>query len=552
MANDTYIGLTIGPIIKTMTNAKRTGQFWGSSYIFSYLMEKIIIKVKESNISKEIIIPYADFKIKERKNNNRRDKLLNTEVKGVGLFPDRLIFKAEDRAFEEMETVVSDTICELAGHIKCELEGHRANKQIKLEEIKNYLEEYIKIYYLEKKVEDNPVLELTPHLDMLELKNNIIPVEKENYLMEFLDNKVIKKSYLAEREFPEKMVINSIPTIATKDLIQNDKKAEDILKKCEKRYPEDKFENFYKKIEDEGRKLRKYHKYVAYVQADGDNIGQIINQLKVKNKNDKKLSFNYFSKKLFNYAKKAVKKIIVNKGFPVYAGGDDLMFIAPLKYKEKNIFELINELSDIFNIEFCEYRESPGKMPALSFGLSIFYYKYPLYEARENVINLLFNKAKNFSYAGKKKNAVSFNVYQHSGSYFGTDLRKKDPSQIKKNKNPYDCFLDLIKEKMFDEYILSSIPYRLNQDKEILSNILKKEDKKERLVNYFDNTFNKTIHDTNRNFINKTRAFMMVLAQELNNETKEKKQKEIIDSIIKTTYSCLRVLNFMSEESDLQ
>ncbi len=41
-----YIALTIGPIYKTLSSAKKTRELWGGSYIFSYIMKQIISEFK--------------------------------------------------------------------------------------------------------------------------------------------------------------------------------------------------------------------------------------------------------------------------------------------------------------------------------------------------------------------------------------------------------------------------------------------------------------------------------------------------------------------------
>jgi len=43
----TYIALTIGPIYKTLSSAKKTRELWGGSYLFSYIMKQIILEFKE-------------------------------------------------------------------------------------------------------------------------------------------------------------------------------------------------------------------------------------------------------------------------------------------------------------------------------------------------------------------------------------------------------------------------------------------------------------------------------------------------------------------------
>ncbi|NFP65947.1 type III-B CRISPR-associated protein Cas10/Cmr2, partial [Clostridium botulinum] len=57
-----YIGVTIGPIYKTIQLAKHTGELWASSYMFSYIMKNIIKEIlkefEDKNIKNRFIVPY--------------------------------------------------------------------------------------------------------------------------------------------------------------------------------------------------------------------------------------------------------------------------------------------------------------------------------------------------------------------------------------------------------------------------------------------------------------------------------------------------------------
>ena len=64
-----YIGLTIGPIAKTLHQARKTREIWGASYLFSYLMKKIIKKLKDKDV--KFVLPYLLRRVEE-----------NTSVKG--------------------------------------------------------------------------------------------------------------------------------------------------------------------------------------------------------------------------------------------------------------------------------------------------------------------------------------------------------------------------------------------------------------------------------------------------------------------------------------
>ncbi len=54
-----YIALTLGPIIKTLSLAKKTRELWGASYMFSYLMRGIVGELQKDpyKINGEFIMP---------------------------------------------------------------------------------------------------------------------------------------------------------------------------------------------------------------------------------------------------------------------------------------------------------------------------------------------------------------------------------------------------------------------------------------------------------------------------------------------------------------
>ena len=131
---------------------------------------------------------------------------------------------------------------------------------------------------------------------------------------------------------------------------------------------------------------------MAIVHADGDNIGKVIETLKTHDE------FKKFSSNLSSYSQQAVEIVEKYGGMPIYAGGDDLLFFAPVVNKENHIIDLLLDLDQLFNRLFVDFKTSPA--PSLSFGVSISYYKYPLFEALEVSRELLFGNAK----TGSKNN----------------------------------------------------------------------------------------------------------------------------------------------------
>ena len=95
---DKYIAVTIGPIFDTINLASSPSALWAASYLFSMLSKNICQTLTENGINKEkIISPYYD----------PDDELLNKND-GVGLFHDRIIFRADDFSIDDFNEKIKD------------------------------------------------------------------------------------------------------------------------------------------------------------------------------------------------------------------------------------------------------------------------------------------------------------------------------------------------------------------------------------------------------------------------------------------------------------
>ena len=424
-----YIALTIGPIYKTLKNAKKPKDLFASSYIFSYIMKNIIKEFKD----RTFITPYI------------KDGSIFDENSPVGLFHDRFIFESIDGDLSKLEMIIINVCNDIASQLR--LEHHQ-------------VKEYLQIHYFEKELDDskNPILELTPYLDTKEL------------FFQISQDETFAKSLRR-------------------------KKGDD-----------DNFLTAGKNIIDDLKKLS-HNNYYCVVHADGDNMSKAIED---KNK------IENVSKNLFEYCKESNKLIKDFGGQTIYAGGDDLLFFAPVLNKDKNktIFELCEKISNIFNT----------KIPSatLSFGISINYVKFPLYEAVENSRELLFAKAKN-----DQRNNIAFNVTKHSGQSFETIINKS-------NKEVYDNFLVFtsnIKGGEDMDNFLHSIHHKIDTYKTTINLIA---NNKEKLQNFFDNYFNESIHKEYKSFFESLIDFIYVVYQD-----------KTIKNKLELIYATLRFVKFV-------
>ncbi len=398
----TYIALTIGPIYKTLANAKKPKELFASSYIFSYIMRNIIKEFR----TREFVIPYI------------KDNSIFDENSEVGLFHDRFIFEAQENDIYKLKSVIEDVLKDVASKLELEYKD---------------VEEYIQINYLEREIGDaNPIEELSPYLDTKELFYQLSSSDK------FISTLRRKKG------------------------------------------DRDNFLTLNKHIIDDLEKLS-YHNYYCVVHADGDRMSDAIKE---------KENIENISKNLFKYCIESNHLIAEFGGQTIFAGGDDLMFIAPTisKDRTKTIFDLCEDISQHFNIDKA----------TLSFGISMNYIKYPLYEAVENSRKLLFDKAKN-----EQRNNIAFNITKHSGQSFNTLIHKSDDEIYSK----FLAFTSSVNDKDNIGNFLDSIHHKIATHETTLSNIKKEKDK---LTNFFVNYFNKAEHDDNKEFFDHLVNFIYV------------------------------------------
>ena len=460
-----YIGLTIGPIYKTLQNAKKTRELWAGSYIFSYIMKKLIQRLKD----RQFVIPYVNTK------DPKFTDLLNGKMP-VGIFHDRMIFKAEGGDFEQLRGLKDRVLKEIAGGIAASIGKDQAA-------VEHYIKGYFRLYFCEVDIPGDYKIvnkKINSYLDSLELQQGFIQEEDTNIIEAFLKN--VNKTFLVREAFGDEFRrFESIPEIATFSLDLKDRdsrKYGEIFDPYEsKDRDEDPDYDIYKDIEEKfSIDTEQYHRYIAIVHADGDSMGGTISALADNG------DFQSFSRALFEFDLEADREIKDFGGKTIFAGGDDLLFFAPVIGRDqKNIFDLLDGIDRIFHSRF----QSMDSRPTISFGVSISYYKFPLYEALGISRDLLEKKAKTGS-----KNAIAFRVLKHSGQYFG--------AVIEKGTDEYCDFIKLVQQRGAEgdsAKFLASVIYTLFSQDTVLRQIGAD---RTRLKNFFDNTFNEAIHKRNK------------------------------------------------------
>jgi CRISPR-associated protein Cmr2 len=414
-----HIGMTLGPITNTMMLGRKTSEIWGASYLFSSFM-KAVIKELKSKSGVQFLIPYvAD------------ESLFNTQDDGIGMFHDRFILTSETLTINDVNLIVQEQKVNFGKMIA---EGIKKEESKVIDFFNNYLQTYL---FESGDTYTNPVLEISSILDSMELHTPVFQSD-EDYMRLFLNRNTLLHSSMIHESFGKtKVSFDSIEAIAAQEKDKN-------------------IEN--------SKEFKNAAKYIAIIHADGDNLGEYI-----KGHND----VSVVSKNLFEFDKQAVSIIKEFGALPLFVGGDDLLIFAPVINKEKNtVIDLVDKLSDAYKNALQTDKST------LSFGISITYYKYPLYEALAKSRIALFDKAK--GYVGK--NAIALSVQKHSGQSFDFCIGKNDPA--------YKSFSELLQSVLSEEVELPhAIHHKIAILKPLLSQIMI-----ERLDDTFDNFFNEDLH----------------------------------------------------------
>ena len=409
-----YIGITIGPVFRTIEDASSPAALWFASSAFSDLTRRLCDEILSGEDCFEDAVIYSPH--------YGQDIDLSD---GVGKFHDQVIFSTDNFSEVKMEKIIKKTK---------EGTGSIFPAYIVDDKTKAFLDSYLRILYVklpESMVAgQNCLLALAPYLNALEI---MVEFPESDFDSPF------RKLFMGTEDYRNKYVKGS-PLFKK---IVNPKG--DFLNE----------ENNFRNIEDiasvslKNTEL-KPQDYFAVVYADGDSITNVLKQLPLS------ASIKDFSRGCFAYAESASNLIKSFGGMCIYAGGDDLLFLAPVIGKrQQNIFSLCNEISGILT----EKLQNAGVhvSATVSFGISIQYYKYPLYEALDRSLSLL-NTAKR-----EPKNNMAVLVEKHSGQLTGIVISNNDYSEVEK-------LISIIGQK--GEKAATSVIYTIEKNKVVLSLLL--------------------------------------------------------------------------------
>lgn len=391
----TYIGITIGPIVDTFMETSTPAALWFASSTFSDITRRTCLAVMEKWPDAKIYSPYFDMA--EAKKGYPED--------GVSRYHDRIILSLDEtdagKVRDELNGLVAGVKKGTAGMFP---ENFRQGGT------EEFLDEYLQIHFVVldgSEVSGNAVLAVSPYLDMLELMKSFPGSSSGNAFLNLFN--VIRKDESSH---------------STNDYLRET----GIFKAMSKEDNAFLKNHAFRKIKDiaYGRNdtSLKYSQYFAIVSADGDGMGKFLESITTD-------EVTVFSKACLEYDSEATRLIKDYGGMPIYAGGDDLLFLAPVSNGGRYVFDVCREINSLFRDKIRNATASDGtrtfldnqNIPTVSFGIAMRYYKYPLYEAFGEARELLSNVKKGVNGAGKNSMAVS--LQKHSGQslllYIGND-----------------------------------------------------------------------------------------------------------------------------------
>lgn len=472
---ENYLGITIGPIYRTFSRARKTREFWAVSYSFSllarFIMEELVRQagVKDSDFA-------LPAKLELDKAFSINDKI------GIGLYPDRIICKFSKENWSGLTDITSTALQRLAAELK-----NVPGIELPLDELTSLLRSYYRISFVMKESEGNPILYLNKELDTLELYDDA-PIEDtpEKTLTQFFESvnkrspleteaSSFLKSHFSRKDSNGTIRIPSLIEIATEELARKDigeyKKLvrKHLFEVGDEKDSDGEFTNALSnhwkavEIEQPDKSYKVYHKYICVLKADGDKIGETLRRL---NPGEEVA----FSNKLINWGRLTLQELNRFGALPIYIGGDDLFCFAPVAVNQRDtIFHLILRLRKIFIDQ-----NFPNNLARLSFGLSITYYKFPMAEAME-CANDLITVAKQSG-----GDSVDIRLLKHSGSEFTCHLPLEDDQLLNK------FLIPLCDDNINDQSFISSVMYQIRENESVYVQMLNNHD---RIWNFVCNNF---------------------------------------------------------------
>ena len=509
-----YAGFTIGPIYGVLSSARKTRELWFASYFFSWFMEKTIEQLSKNN-KIDFLSPFVKgpFEPKNSITGKYHDRfILQSYLDKGALFKE--IQEASNNTLDFFVNLIDNLVKQLRAKY---ING--ANKNTVRDILNSYIQRNFVVFDAndfesskESQSSEKPkiVKYINKHLDSMEenrffdtgilnktcficralpanIKANVWVkpggtkgeterkprlIEKELCPLCFVKYYAHRSNEVAAKISKSNFRYPTILDISAVELL-----TEEVRKKIYNEYGEDyEFEDIekavretYSKEEEADSLLKKaYPKYFAILQADGDNIGKVLDDIDIVS----------FSNSLFDFANKAEEIIKYYKGYPIYIGGDDILAFVPIAFEESGNIKTVINLAIELSEKYKKLVAQNALKTTLSIGINIAFYKFPLSLALKNAGKQLFEEAKK-----DDKNALALLLTKHSGHQIGFKF-KFGSSDIKN-------FSELLGKTLAgDVDFPHSLHYNLSRFKTVIANI----PDKNRLKAFFENNFNEPEH----------------------------------------------------------
>ncbi|MCJ7483638.1 MAG: type III-B CRISPR-associated protein Cas10/Cmr2 [Thermodesulfovibrionales bacterium] len=568
-----YAGFTIGPIVEVLSSAKKTRELWFGSYFFSWYMECLCLELGK-NKKIQFIIPYFE-KV------NADTSKENTEINRIGFFPDRFILSSEleyEEVYESIKKANEENLDYFAGLIKS-LATMKGCNNIDSKSIKDILSDYLRTNFLAipasaiKITESNESLldastfavgEIKALLDSMEenrsfslgkltptcqqcrrlpgifekvpypdaTKQNLCPL---CLLKLFSQDSLEVRNKLGIPNSGKQGKYPSTAEISAKDIfdrLENNPYFKAYIEKTDEIDFNDK--EFLEILKKNELQIKPYHRYMAIVQADGDDLGKAVAE------------YGTFelSKKLSDFSREIAGKVSEYHGKLVYCGGDDLLAFFPLAYSEKaNIQTVIDfaiELSNLYqdklsdkNITNLPKDKLSDKKFTISVGINIFYFKSPLASALDEARQQLKTAKKM-----EDKNALALQLTQHAG--------QQTPLNFKFDSNELSSFNQLLQEALTKG---AEFPYGLHHNLSRFVDLLSHIPDPKRLEAFFKNNFDSQfeLNDKKNGIVKVFKLMVETLSNEHGNfDEGVKSRRDKIESFLRY----LKFIKFIRGEKE--
>lgn len=173
--------------------------------------------------------------------------------------------------------------------------------------------------------------------------------------------------------------------------------------------------------------------------------------------------------------------------------------------------------------------------PSMSFGLTITYYKFPLYEALEMSRNKLFNDAKKYHTAKsgnqKIKNTIAWRFQKGSGSSVNGVFSYKEQTLV----HAFNTIQKSI-DNQINSNMVSAVTHKIKSNETLLKIIFEDQNSAERLNAFFDAILDyKNKKGSEKKYLDGVKILLTELYESSND----------VKKVVENAYSILRTIKFI-------